>query len=76
MVRFRPGASSGQSHPRARAQRLDVLIGVLGFFGLMACLQAVTLEVQGRPAGLAALVLLAVVVALFLAVRARRRTGV
>jgi hypothetical protein len=70
----RGGGSS--SHPRARAQRFDVLIGILGFFAVMALIQTVVYEVRGRPAGFSALVLLVIVVALWLAVRARRRTGV
>ena len=73
----RPGrAPASRSHPRARAQRLEVLIGILGFFTVMALLQAVVLEVQGRPATFAAVVLLVLVVALVLAFRARRRTGI
>lgn len=67
---------TSRSHPRARAQRLEVLIGILGFFTLMAAIQAVTLELRGDPAAFAALVLLALVVALWLAIGARRRTGV
>jgi len=63
-------------HPRARAQRLDVLVGVLGFFTAAAFLQAVVLEVGGRDAVGAALVLLCFAVALVFAVRARRRTGI
>jgi len=73
----RPGrARASRCHPRARAQRLEVLIGILGFFTVMAFLQAVVLEVQGRPATFAAVVLLVLVVALVLAFRARRRTGI
>jgi uncharacterized membrane protein YqjE len=76
MAWFSPRSRGASSHPRARAQRLDVLIGILGFFTLMAFIQTVTYELQGRSAGPAALLLLALVVALWLAVRARRRTGV
>jgi hypothetical protein len=76
MARFRLRARASGSHPRARAQRLDVLIGILGFFTFMAFLQAVAYEISGRPAVLAAMELLALVVALGLAIRARRRTGV
>lgn len=65
-----------RGHPRARAQRLDVLIGILAFFTLMAAIQAVTYELRGQPAVWAALVLLGLVVGLGLAIRARRRTGV
>jgi len=69
-------ARGSRSHPRARAQRLDVLIGIFGFFTLMAAIQAVTFELRGDDAGLAALVLLGCLVVLGLAWRARRRTGV
>ncbi len=64
------------SHPRARAQRLEVLIGILAFFTLMAAIQVVTYEFGGQPATWAALVLLGLVVGLGVAIRARRRTGV
>jgi hypothetical protein len=73
---FSARSARGRSHPRARAQRLDVLIGILGFFTVMAFLQAVTLEVRGRSAGFAAVVLLALVLALAAAIRARRRTDI
>ena len=76
MAWFSPRSRGARSHPRARAQRLDVLIGILGFFTLMAFLQAAVLEVTGRPAGTAALILLALVVGLGFAIRARRRTGI
>ena len=52
---FNPGGGTG-SHPRARAQRLEMLIGILGFFAFMALVQAVVLEVRGEPAGFAAAV--------------------
>ena len=76
MAGFLPRARALGSNPRARAQRLDVLIGILGFFTLMAFLQAAVLEVTGRPAGTAALILLALVVGLVITLRARRRTGI
>jgi len=76
MARFSRGGGGGASHPRARAQRLEVLIGILAFFTLMAAIQAVTYELRGRSATGAALVLLGLVIALALAIRARRRTGV
>jgi hypothetical protein len=76
MAGFLPRARALGSNPRARAQRLDVLIGILGFFTAMAFLQAVVLEVTGKPAGTAALILLAFAVGLALAWRARRRTGI
>lgn len=69
---FNPGSGTG-SHPRARAQRLDVLIGLLGFFTVMAFIQTVLLELRGQAAGLSALLLAVLVVLLLLAVRARRK---
>lgn len=70
----RPGA--GRGHPRARAQRLEVLLGILGFFTFMTLVQTVTFELQGRNAIGSALLLLALCVATWFAYRARRRTGV
>ncbi len=76
MARFSRRARAARTNPRARAQRLDVLIGILGFFTVMAFLQAVVLEIRGDPATGAALILLVFAVALGLAWRARRRTGI
>lgn len=69
---FNPGSGTG-SHPRARAQRLDMLIGLLGFFTVMAFIQTVLLELRGQAAGLSALFLAVLVVLLLLAARARRK---
>lgn len=69
---FNPGSGRG-SNPRARAQRLDMALGILGFFTFMAAVQTVILEVQGKPAALSALILLALVVVLWAIWRARRR---
>lgn len=69
---FNPGSGTGR-HPRARAQRLDVLIGLLGFFTVMAFIQTVLLELRGQAAGLSALLLAVLVVLLLMAVRARRK---
>jgi hypothetical protein len=63
-------------HPRARAQRLEMLIGILGFFTAVAFLTTVVAEVRGDPALRQALVLLGFVVLLGLAIRARRRTRI
>jgi uncharacterized membrane protein YhaH (DUF805 family) len=71
-----PRARGSKSHPRARAQRLDVLIGILGFFILMAFIQTVTFELQNKSAGLSAAVLLGLLVALWFAIKAKRRTGI
>ncbi|MGI8614963.1 MAG: hypothetical protein ACR2KL_13620 [Nocardioidaceae bacterium] len=65
----------GRMHPRARAQRLEMLVGILGFFTAAAFGTAVVAEVRGQNAVLEALVLLAFVVALSFAIRAWRRAG-
>jgi hypothetical protein len=49
-----------------------MLIGILGFFAVMALVQAVVLEVRGEPAGFAAAVLAGLLLLLGLVVRARR----
>ena len=69
---FNPGSGTG-SHPRARAQRLDMLIGLLGFFTVMAFIQTALLELRGQSAGGSALLLAVLVVLLLLAARARRK---
>ena len=61
-------------HPRAKAQRIEMLIGVLGFFTAIAFVQTVVLELQGKAALRSALILLGFVVLLGLAVRWRRRS--
>jgi uncharacterized membrane protein YoaK (UPF0700 family) len=60
-------------HPRAKAQRLDMLIGILGFFTAMAFISAVVTELRGKPALWPAMVLLFFVVVTYLAIRARRK---
>jgi threonine/homoserine/homoserine lactone efflux protein len=60
-------------HPRAKAQRIEMLIGILGFFTAVAFVVTVIAEVRGEPALREALVLLGFVVLLWLAIRARRR---
>ena len=61
-------------HPRAKAQRIEMLIGVLGFFTAVAFIQTVILELRGKPALGSAMVLLVLVVLLGLAIRWRRRS--
>jgi hypothetical protein len=61
-------------HPRAKAQRLEMIIGVLGFFTAIAFVQTVVLELQGKPALRSALILLGFVVLLGLSIRWRRRS--
>ncbi|SER92819.1 hypothetical protein SAMN05216199_1463 [Pedococcus cremeus] len=74
MPLFNPGTGTGG--PRAKAQRLELLLGILGFFAFMALVQTVVLEVRGDPAGFSAAVLAVLVVAVWLVWRARRNTGV
>ena len=74
MPLFNPGTGTGG--PRAKAQRLEMLLGILGFFAFMALVQTVVLEVRGDPAGFSAAVLAVLVVATWLVWRARRHLGV
>ncbi len=71
---FNPGSGTGDR--RGKAARYDMLLGILGFFTLMAVIQTVVLEVRGDPAGQSAVVLACLLVALWLIWRARRNTGV
>jgi hypothetical protein len=75
MPLFNPGSGTG-THPRARAQRLEMAMGIVGFFALMATIQTVVLEVKGRPAGIAALLLLVLLLGLWWLWRLRRRLDV
>ena len=61
-------------HPRARAQRLEMVIGILAFFTTVALIVTVVAEVRGQPALRPAMVLLGFVLALGLAVSVRRRS--
>ena len=61
-------------HPRARAQRLEMVVGLLGFFTLVAFINAAVAEVRGKPALKPALVLLVFAVLLGLAIRVRQRS--
>ena len=70
---FNPGSGTGGQ--RAKAQRLDMLLGILGFFTLMATIQTVVLEVQGKPAGGAAALLAVLLLLCWLTWRARRNAG-
>lgn len=60
-------------HPVAKRQRLELLVGVLGFFTLMALISAVVQIVRGTPSMTSSLVLLVCVVLTGLAVTALRR---
>ncbi|GAA2731777.1 hypothetical protein GCM10009867_06200 [Pedococcus aerophilus] len=71
---FNPGSGTGGQ--RARAQRLDMLLGIIGFFTFMAVIQTVVLEVRGEPAGTSAALLAVLLGVLYVVWRARRNTGV
>ncbi|WP_270889149.1 hypothetical protein [Pedococcus sp. 5OH_020] len=71
---FNPGSSSG--NVRAKAQRLELLLGLLGFFAFMAMLQLVILEVRGEPAVGPALLLAALLALCWLVWRSRRNLDV
>ncbi|KRE55550.1 hypothetical protein [Phycicoccus sp. Soil748] len=71
---FNPGSGTGGA--RARAQRLDMVLGILGFFAFMAVVQTVVLEVRGEPAGFSAALLAVLLGLLYLVWRARKNTGV
>ncbi|MEV0948585.1 hypothetical protein [Rhodococcus sp. NPDC049939] len=60
-------------HPVAKRQRLEVLIGIFGFFTAMAFIAAVVEIVRGDPGVMPAMVLLGCLVLTGLAVRARGR---
>jgi hypothetical protein len=53
-----------------------MVMGILGFFIVVATIQTVVLEVQGKPAGLAAATLAVLLLVFWLVWRARRNTGV
>ena len=74
MPLFNPGTGTGG--PRAKAQRLEMLLGIVGFFTFMALVQTVVLEVRGDPAGFSAGVLAVLVLATWLVWRARRNIDV
>jgi hypothetical protein len=52
---------------------LDILIGFLGFWGLILFVLTLFLEITGKPALLPAMILLAVCLAIWGVVRLRRR---
>jgi hypothetical protein len=68
---LRPWGSS--SHPIAKRQRLEVLMGFTGFFTVIAFATAVVAEVRGQAAFLEVLVLLIFLAILGLTYRSWRR---
>ena len=71
---FNPGSGTGGQ--KARAQRLDMLLGIIGFFAFMAVIQTVLLEVRGEPAGFSAALLAVLLLILWFIWRLRRNTDV
>lgn len=67
---FNPG--SGTGGVRARGQRLQLLIGLLGFFTVMALVQTVVLEFRGDDALGSAVLLAVLLAALWFAIRKYR----
>jgi predicted branched-subunit amino acid permease len=61
-------------HPRARAQRLEMAIGILGFFTVVAFIVTVVAELRGQPALRPALVLACFAVVLAAVVYVRKRS--
>ena len=60
-------------HQRARDQRLEMVIGILGFFDLMALVNAVVVLVRGGSMFQPMAVLLSITALLWFAVRVRMR---
>jgi hypothetical protein len=67
---FNPGSGTGDV--RSRAQRLDMVIGIVGFFTVMAFIQTVVHEVRGDNAVGSALLLAVLVALLWYTIRVRR----
>jgi lipopolysaccharide export LptBFGC system permease protein LptF len=61
-------------NPRARSQRLEMVIGIVGFFALAALVNVVASLVQGKPVLMPMVVLVAFTALLGYAVRVRRRS--
>lgn len=66
------GAVNKDSRRQRSAEDFDIIIGVLGFWGLVMFVITAYLEVTGRPALVTAMILLALVLALWGMVRLRR----
>jgi hypothetical protein len=62
----------GRMHPEAQRQRIEMLVGLLGFFTLVALVSTVVAELRGQAAVTEGLVLLGFAVALWFAVRVWR----
>lgn len=67
------GAGETDRERRRRGQRLEALLGFLGFFAVMTMIAAVRAIVLGEPSLLASVILLVVLVLAGLTWRARSR---
>lgn len=67
------GTGRGGADALASRQRLEMLAGFVGFFTLLAVVNAVGLIATGRPSMLASVVLLGMLVLSWLTYRAWRR---
>ena len=61
-------------NPRSRNQRLEMVIGIIGFFAVAALVNVVASLVQGQPVLMPLVVLVAFTALLGYAVRVRRRS--
>lgn len=66
------GAVNKDSRRQRSAEDFDIIIGFLGFWGVVMFVITAYLEVTGRPALVTAMILLAVVLALWGMIRLRR----
>ena len=71
---FNPGSGTGGQ--RAKVQRLEMLLGFIGFFAFMAVINTVYLEVRGEQATGSALLLVVLLFGMWLLWRARRNADV
>ena len=74
-MRFPLKSWESSSHPIARRQRLEVAIGFVGFFTLLAFVNAAAAEISGRPGVIEVAILLFFLIVLALTVRSWRRSG-
>jgi hypothetical protein len=68
-----PDSSKRNIHKVRSGEDFDILIGILGFWVFAVFVLTVFLELTGRPALLSAMILLALVLALWGMIRLRRR---
>jgi hypothetical protein len=74
-MRFPLKSWESSSHPIARRQRLEVAVGFVGFFTLIALVNAAAAEISGRPGLVEVLILLFFLLILGLTIRSWRRSG-